>query len=31
MEAPADVYVDDVLVKCHLYTGIGATSDERVS
>jgi peptide/nickel transport system ATP-binding protein len=30
-EVPADVYVDDVLVKCHLYSGPGEALDDKVS
>ena len=30
-EVPADVYVDDVLVKCHLYSGTEETLDDEVS
>jgi hypothetical protein len=27
-EVPPDVSIDDVLIKCHLYHGVEATSDE---
>jgi peptide/nickel transport system ATP-binding protein len=30
-EVPEDVYIDDVLVKCHLYSGTEVTLDDDVS
>jgi peptide/nickel transport system ATP-binding protein len=29
-QVPADVYMDDVLVKCHLYSGIAATNAQNL-
>jgi hypothetical protein len=30
-EVPPDVSIDDVLIKCHLYSGVEATSDEDIT
>ena len=29
-EVPPDVSIDDVLIKCHLYSGVEAISDEDI-
>jgi hypothetical protein len=30
-EVPAGLYVDDVLVKCHVYSGMGEIVNEKVT